>query len=128
MFLDSNSFFDDRASNYVNFCNNSLKIIKVFVKNAVNNNNRKKEKELIMSNVNETRLYKFLTDYGNLWKEDADVNNDGTEDYLSDGTNDIKVWEIGKRYTYVISIALNKVYFAPYVSNWSDVTVTGPTI
>lgn len=58
----------------------------------------------------------------------ADVNNDGTEDYLSDGTNDIKVWEIGKRYTYVISIALNKVYFAPYVSNWSDVTVTGPTI
>lgn len=58
----------------------------------------------------------------------ADVDNDGTEDYLSDGTNDIKKWEIGKRYTYLIKIALDKVYFAPYVSIWSDVTVTGPTI
>ena len=30
-----------------------------------------------MSNVNETRLYQFLTNYSGDWMKDADTNNDG---------------------------------------------------
>lgn len=37
-------------------------------------------------------------------------------------------WEIGKRYTYNLSIGLDKIYFAPSVTNWTDVNVTVPTI
>ncbi|MBQ7772928.1 MAG: fimbrillin family protein [Bacteroidales bacterium] len=33
-------------------------------------------------------------------------------------------WILGKRYTYVITIALNKIYFDPYVETWKDVTLT----
>ena len=54
----------------------------------------------------------------------ADVDNDGTADYLKNGAADITAWEIGKRYTYVIIIGLDKIYFAPYVTEWDDVTVS----
>ena len=37
-------------------------------------------------------------------------------------------WEIGKRYTYNLSIGLDKIYFAPSVTNWDDVNVTVPQI
>ena len=32
-------------------------------------------------------------------------------------------WEMGKRYTYNIVIGLDKIYFAPSVTNWDDITV-----
>lgn len=34
-------------------------------------------------------------------------------------------WEMGKRYTYDITIGLDRIYFAPTVTDWEDVTVTG---
>ncbi len=34
-------------------------------------------------------------------------------------------WEMGKRYTYDITIGLDRIYFAPTVTDWDDVTVTG---
>ena len=37
-------------------------------------------------------------------------------------------WEIGKRYTYNLSIGLDKIYFAPSVTDWKNVEVTVPTI
>lgn len=54
----------------------------------------------------------------------ADTNNDGTPDYqqVQGTTTDIEKWERGKRYTYTINIALNRIYFNPIVENWTDVT------
>lgn len=37
-------------------------------------------------------------------------------------------WEIGKRYTYNLVIGLDKIYFAPSVTDWTDVNVTVPQI
>lgn len=34
-------------------------------------------------------------------------------------------WEMGKRYIYDITIGLDRIYFAPTVIDWDDVTVTG---
>lgn len=34
-------------------------------------------------------------------------------------------WEMGKRYIYDITIGLDRIYFAPTVTDWDDVTVTG---
>lgn len=34
-------------------------------------------------------------------------------------------WEMGKRYIYDITIGLDRIYFAPTVTDWEDVTVTG---
>ena len=46
-------------------------------------------------------------------------NNGG---YFKDGANPIEAWEMGKRYTYTISIGLNNIiYFSPEVDNWEDI-------
>ena len=42
---------------------------------------------------------------------------------LNDATN-AQTWEPNKRYTYNIIFGLNKIYFAPVVEDWEDVTVT----
>ncbi len=42
--------------------------------------------------------------------------------------NTISEWEIGKRYTYTIKFALEKIYFAPSVNPWTDVTMGGITV
>lgn len=34
-------------------------------------------------------------------------------------------WKMGKRYIYDITIGLDRIYFAPTVTDWDDVTVTG---
>lgn len=34
-------------------------------------------------------------------------------------------WKMGKRYTYDITIGLDRIYFAPQVTDWEDITVTG---
>lgn len=34
-------------------------------------------------------------------------------------------WKMGKRYIYDITIGLDRIYFAPTVTDWEDVTVTG---
>ena len=41
---------------------------------------------------------------------------------LNDGTNDAitKEWKPGMRYTYIISIGLDEIYFAPAVEPWDD--------
>ena len=47
-------------------------------------------------------------------------------DYFTDGTNKIEAWEMGKRYTYTISIGLNNIiYFSPEVDNWDDINASG---
>ncbi len=38
-------------------------------------------------------------------------------------TKAITAWEIGKRYTYTLVFTLESIYFAPSVSDWTDVTV-----
>lgn len=37
----------------------------------------------------------------------------------------VSSWLIGKRYTYTIVFSLQKIYFAPSVENWDDVTSLG---
>ena len=50
-------------------------------------------------------------------------NNSG---YFTDGTNAIVAWEMGKRYTYTISIGLNNIiYFSPEVDYWDDINASG---
>ncbi|MDY5773904.1 MAG: hypothetical protein SPK32_10790, partial [Bacteroidaceae bacterium] len=47
-------------------------------------------------------------------------------DYFTDGTNKIEAWEMGKRYTYTISIGLNNIiYFSPEVDNWENINASG---
>ena len=47
-------------------------------------------------------------------------------DYFTDGTNKIKAWEMGKRYTYTISIGLNNIiYFSPEVDDWKNINAEG---
>ena len=47
--------------------------------------------------------------------------------YFNDGNgNDIKAWEMGKRYTYTISIGLNNIiYFSPEVDDWKNINAEG---
>lgn len=47
--------------------------------------------------------------------------------YFTDGNgNNIEAWEMGKRYTYTISIGLNNIiYFSPEVDNWDDINASG---
>lgn len=40
------------------------------------------------------------------------------------GETEIDAWEIGKRYTYTISVGLGEIYFDPLVEAWSDNVVT----
>ena len=55
--------------------------------------------------------------------------NDSGFSYTEGGsTVTVTGWEIGKRYTYNLSIGLDKIYFAPSVTNWKDVDVTVPQI
>lgn len=54
----------------------------------------------------------------------ADTDGDRVADYQQvQGTStSIEKWEMGKRYTYTINIALDRIYFNPIVDNWDDVT------
>lgn len=55
--------------------------------------------------------------------------NDSGFSYTEAGTPvTVTGWEIGKRYTYNLSIGLDKIYFAPSVTDWKNVDVTVPQI
>ncbi len=45
--------------------------------------------------------------------------------YNNNKDNTNKGFEVGKQYVFNISIGLNKIYFAPVVADWEEVTVTG---
>lgn len=45
--------------------------------------------------------------------------SDGASSTTHDG------WDASRRYTYNIIIGLDKIYFAPTVEDWTDITVTG---
>ena len=50
-----------------------------------------------------------------------DSDKDGVGDsYFNDGTNEIRGWEPGKKYTYMITFGRYKIFFTPSVSDWSD--------
>ena len=50
-----------------------------------------------------------------------DSDNDGIGDtYFNDGTNEIRGWEPGKRYTYTITFGKYKILFTPAVDSWED--------
>ena len=73
----------------------------------------------------QTRNVSIKVDYsikhGDNWLEQTstfDLNGLSDQDM-----NTINEWEIGKRYTYTIKFALEKIYFAPSVNPWSDVTM-----
>lgn len=52
--------------------------------------------------------------------------NGNSGDYFTDGSNKIEAWEMGKRYTYTISIGLNNIiYFSPEVDNWENINASG---
>lgn len=55
-----------------------------------------------------------------------DLATDNNGGYYKDSATsaDIEAWEMGKRYTYTITIGLEKIYFSPEVTEWVDVTVT----
>lgn len=55
--------------------------------------------------------------------------NDSGFSYTEGGSSvTVTGWEIGKRYTYNLVIGLDKIYFAPSVTDWTDVNVTVPQI
>ena len=52
-----------------------------------------------------------------------------TAEFQLKGANaEIKGWEMGKWYHYTLTFTLDKIHFAPSVSDWDDVTVGGMTI
>jgi len=42
-----------------------------------------------------------------------------------DDTKDVTSWLRGKRYIYTLVLDLDKIYFAPNMTDWVDVTVAG---
>lgn len=59
-----------------------------------------------------------------LYLNDSDNDGTGNDYYKDQNTNDIAAWEMGKRYTYTINFGLDKIFFSPEVTNWTDVNVT----
>ena len=55
---------------------------------------------------------------------EANLSYDDTED----DSNDVTSWLRGKRYIYTLTLGLDEIYFAPNISDWSDVTIPGDTI
>ncbi len=71
--------------------------------------------------------YTIQVGNGNPVKQVSEVSlvSGNSNGYFTDGTNAIEKWEMGKRYTYTISIGLNNIiYFSPEVTNWDDITVS----
>lgn len=58
------------------------------------------------------------------------VNQNGSEKDTEGKENGVTVasWDMGKIYTYNITISLQGIYFAPTVTGWTDVTVDLPQI
>jgi len=50
----------------------------------------------------------------------VDLSSGFKENNAADHT----AWEMGKRYTYTITVGLDKIYFNPTVQDWTDITVT----
>ena len=91
--------------------------------------------------VNHILLPQVFTTSGTKIKIDYYINNGGefpieqtytfdlaSTDHKDDASNQIKSWEMGKRYTYNITIGVDDIYFAPSVKDWDDVTITVPEI
>lgn len=57
---------------------------------------------------------------GQVAEFDLSTNNKVTEGGL---TKTIDKWEMGKRYTYNLLFSLDKIYFAPEVTNWVEVNM-----
>ena len=56
-----------------------------------------------------------------------DSDKDGVGDtYFNDGTTQIKGWEQGKKYTYMITFGRYKIFFTPSVSAWEDSSTFPP--
>lgn len=51
---------------------------------------------------------------------DIDLVNGFEGGYFNDGTNEIREWELGKKYTYTITFGKYKIFFTPSVSAWED--------
>lgn len=51
---------------------------------------------------------------------DIDLVNGFEGGYFNDGTNEIREWELGKKYTYTITFGKYKIFFTPSVSVWED--------
>lgn len=50
-------------------------------------------------------------------------------DHKVEGTGtQISAWEMAKRYNYTITFAVDEIFLAPSIDNWTDVNVTVPTI
>lgn len=50
-------------------------------------------------------------------------------DHKVEGTGThISAWEMAKRYNYTITFAVDEIFLAPSIDNWTDVNVTVPTI
>ena len=58
----------------------------------------------------------------NLKETDNQKRNDGSKDVT------VASWEMGKIYTYNITIGLQGIYFAPTIDNWDNVSVDLPQI
>lgn len=62
---------------------------------------------------------------GQVAEFDLSTNNKVTEGGV---TKTIDKWEMGKRYTYNLLFSLDKIYFAPEVTNWVDVNMDPITV
>ena len=49
-------------------------------------------------------------------------------DHKVDGGAQITAWEMGKRYNYTITFAVDEIFLAPSIDDWDNVNVTVPTI
>ncbi|MGN1045828.1 MAG: fimbrillin family protein [Candidatus Cryptobacteroides sp.] len=54
------------------------------------------------------------------------LNDAGHKD--ADTSAQITAWEMSKRYTYTITFAVDEIFLAPAITDWTDVNVTVPTI
>ena len=62
---------------------------------------------------------------GQVAEFDLSNNYEGTEGTTKKA---ISEWEMGKRYTYNLLFSLDKIYFAPEVTNWVDVNMDPITV
>lgn len=61
----------------------------------------------------------IITVYYTIKSKDSGAINQSQTVKINDYTPE---WKIGKRYTYTIVFGLDKIYFAPEVDDWTDVT------
>ena len=56
--------------------------------------------------------------------DNLDMGTKTVKFWLNDNQSAVDNWEAGKKYTYQLTIGLDKIYFAPIVDSWETANQT----